>query len=359
MKKSHFKTLLLVAILAAVLLVAACGNGNGDEAAGDTAADGTDTIILYSNAITDGRGDWIQERAAAELGIDVQFVDMGGVGLANRLRAERYNPLGDVVFGLNQLLWADLIGDDVLESYTPPWASEVPAHLNNRYGYFHAVALMANLLIYDTEQFSPAEAPTDWLDLWNDERFHGRHAFSQALTGSTTHMILSGIFTRFLDPSGHLGVSAEGWANIQGKYSTGVNLLGEDLFATIALEDNDVAMGQMWHTGKPVRAEQFEVAAAYVSPAIGVPFSVEGVALINGANNPDAAKRFIDWFGSAETMNAFGIEFNYLPANPNAHNGLPADILEIAALRHQDIDWDVISANMESWLEHIYLTYMQ
>jgi len=355
MKKLFIKALLLATVLAATLLVQACGNG--DDAAGESGGD--NSIIVYSNAITDGRGDWIQEHALEELGIEIYFVDMGGVGLANRLIAERYNPIGDVVFGLNQLLWSDLIGYGVLEPYVPAWANEVPSHLNHRDGYFHAVALMANLLIYDTEQFSPAEAPTDWLELWNDERFHGRHAFSQALTGSTTHMILSGIFTRFIDPAGHLGISAEGWANIQGKYSTGVNLLGEDLFATIALDDNDVAMGQMWHTGKPVRAVQHNVAADFVTPAIGVPFSVEGVGLIAGAGNPDAAQRFIDWFGSAETMNAFGIAFNYLPANPNAHDGLPADILTIANLRHQDIDWDFISPRMQSWLEHIYLTYMQ
>ncbi|MCL2377585.1 MAG: extracellular solute-binding protein [Defluviitaleaceae bacterium] len=354
MKKLFIKALLLTAVLAAALLVQACGNGDDEQAAG-----GGNSIILYSNAITDGRGDWIQERAREELGIEIDFVDMGGVGLANRLIEERYNPIGDVVFGLNQLLWANLINNDVLEPYTPSWASEVPAHLNHRDGYFHAVALMANLLIYDTEQFSPAEAPTDWLELWNEERFHGRHAFSQALTGSTTHMILSGIFTRFMDPNGTLGISDEGWANIQGKYSTGVNLLGEDLFATIALPDNDVAMGQMWHTGKPVRAIQHNVASAFVEPAIGVPFSVEGVGLIRGANNPEAAQRFIDWFGSAETMQAFGIEFNYLPANPNALDGLPEDILVIANLRHQAIDWDYIAPRMDSWLEHIYLTYMQ
>ena len=351
MKRIGYRTVLFMAILAGTLLLYGCQrNGAGDA----------NTIILYSNAISDGRGEWIQERAAAELGLTVQLVDMGGVGLANRLIAERFNPIGDVVFGLNQLLWADLVDHNVLAPYIPAWADEIPAYLNHADGYFHAVALMANLLIYDVYQFSPADPPpTDWLDLWNNARFHGRHAFSEALTGSTTHMILSGIFARFLDPAGHLGVSAEGWANIHGKYDTGVNLSGQDLYAVISNPANNVALGQMWHTGRPPREAQFGVRSNFVIPAIGIPFSVESVGLINGSNNPDAARRFIDWFGSAEVMQAFGLEFNYLPANPNAHAGLPQEILEIAALPHQHINWDIISTNVQSWLEHIYLTYLQ
>ena len=354
MKKSLITLVLLVFVLSGALLITAC-NRDSNGAAG-----GVQTIILYSNAVTDGRGEWIQERALADLNIDVQLVDMGGVGLHDRLIAERYNPIGDVVFGLNQLLWANLVNYGVLEPYSPPWGREVPAALNHRDSYFYAVALMANLLVYDADQFGPGDPPpTDWLDLWNEERLHGRHAFSQTVTGSTTQMILSGIIARFLDPSGHLGVSPEGWAQIQGKYTTGVNLMGEDLFATMANPDNDVAAGQIWHTARTPRAAQHGVNVGHVVPAIGVPFSVEGVALLNGASNPDAARRFIDWFGSAEVMNAFGLEFNYLPANPNAHTGLSEETLEFAALRVQDIDWDVVSANMNDWLEHIILTYLE
>ena len=358
MKRNIIKAVLLALVLTGALIVAACGNGNGNEAA---AGDGElQSIILYSNALSDGRDDWIQEHALAEINIDVQFVDMGGVGLHDRLIAERYNPIGDVVFGLNQLLWANLVNYGVLEPYTPPWANEIPAGLSHRDSYFHAVALMANLLVYDADQFGPGDPPpTDWLDLWNEERLHGRHAFSQALTGSTTHMILSGIIARFLDPAGHLGVSPEGWAQIAGKYGTGFNLMGEDLFATMANSDNDVAAGQIWHTAMSPRAAQHGVNVGFVNPAVGIPFSVEGVALLNGANNPDAARRFIDWFGSADTMNRFGIAFNYLPANPNAHDGLSEETLMFAAMPVQNIDWDVVSANMNDWLEHILLTYMQ
>ena len=375
MKKYLSKSKVIAGVLAGAMFLTACAGGGTQPAAPTeptapaaetqqaettpepAANGGLETVVLYSNAISGGRGEWLQERAAEEIGIDLQLVDAGGVAIRNRLVAERYNPLGDVVFGLNQLLWVDMVNYDIITPYTPSWGNDVPAELNHPDGYFYAVALVANLLVYDTSQVDAENAPSDWLDLWQNEYWHGRHAFSQALTGSTTHMILSGILSRYLDENGHLGISDEGWAQIEGKYSTGVNLLGEDLYAEMTNPNNNVAMGQMWHMGIAGREEQFGVVSDFIVPAVGVPFSVEGVALINGANNPEAAKRFIDWFGSAETMNAFAQEFDYLPANPNALAGLSDFTIIISELPHQNIDWDAIAPRMDEWLEHIYLTY--
>jgi len=346
MKKFKF----FVVSVALVLLLVACDNGS-------TGDSDLETIVLYSNAISDGRGEWIQEQAR-EAGFDLQLVDDGGVAIANRILAEQGSPQADVVFGLNQLLWADLVTAGAITPYVPAWADEIPAGLNHGEGYFHAVALVGNLLAYDTDQLTADQAPTDWLDLWNNEAFHGRYALPNALTGSTIQMILSGIFNRFLDANGHLGVSDEGWENIAAKFDHGF-VTSEDLFSEFVNPSNDVVMSQIWHMGIAPREVELDIEAGIVIPAVGIPFSVEGVALIEGASNPEAAQRFMDWFGSAEVMNGFGIAFDYLPANPSAHDGLPEETLTIAAIQQQDIDWNTISENMGAWIEHIYLNYMQ
>jgi len=374
MKKKFIKVSLLVGVLAGALFLQACGN----EAAAPTAPDaptaqeaapadvpetvttGGDTIVLYSNAVSDGRGEWIQERAMAELGIDVQLVDLGGVALANRLVAERYNPLGDVIFGLNPMLWVQVEEEGVIAPHVPPWASEIPSHLNHPNGLFHAVILVGNLLVYELGQMSPEEAPTDWLDLWQNPDFHGRYALPSALTGSTVQMVLSGIFGRYLDPNGHLGVSAEGWAQIEGKFAHGVVVpQGLDIFNDIVDPESDVVMSQMWSHGIPFREEQHGINMGIVVPDVGIPFSIEGVALINGAANEEAAKRFIDWFGTAEVMHGFSYEFGFLPAHPDSLEGLTGITLTVAELQHQNIDWATVSYHIGDWLEHIYLTYMQ
>jgi len=352
------------------LLLAACGQAAEEPAytpatteEADTTATTDDTVasdvvVLYSNALSDGRGDWIAEHALAEIGIELQMVDGGGVYLANRILAEQAAPIADVVFGLNQILWQSLVNEGAITPYVPVWADEVDASLNNPDGYFHAVALVVNLLAYDLGQMDPADAPADWTDLWNDERFIGTYALPQGLGGSTIQMVLSGIFNRYLDENGDMGLSEEGWAQIAAKFANGVPT-DQDLFAEWVNETNDVVASQIWHMGIAPREAQFDIQAGIVVPEIGVPVSVEGVALINGANNPEAAQRFMDWFGSADVMNRFGYAFDYLPANPNALEGLPEFTLMMAELPRQDINWPVISSHMAQWIERIYLNYMQ
>lgn len=358
------KNFIQVVLLSAALFLTACAAASAPEAAQQAANSeeaghgaGLSTVVLYSNALSDGRGEWIQEQAAL-IGLDVQLVDGGGVAIANRLIAERYNPLADVVFGLNQMLWIALEENNVLAPYSPEWALEVPAHLNHDAGLYHAVILVGNLLTYDMGQISPEYAPEDWLDLWQNEAFHGRYAIPNALTGSTVQMILSGIFNRFLDPGGHLGISDDGWENIAAKFRYGV-VTDLDMFAEIVNPSSDAAMSQMWSHGVPVREEQFGIQAGIVVPEVGVPFSIEGVALINGANNPEAAIRFIDWFGTSEVMHAFSYEFGFLPAHPDALEGLGGMTLTVADIPHQEINWPVVAAGIGEWLEHIYLEYMQ
>jgi len=353
MKKIFFMAVLTVGLLA----LAACGGADEGAGGGGTPAS-QNTVILYSNAVSDGRGEWIQERAMQDLGIDVQLVDLGGVALANRLIAERANPIGDVIFGLNPMLWWQMEQEDIIAPHNPPWASEIPAGLSHPNGLFNAVILIGNLLIYDTSQMSAAEAPGDWLELWQNPTYHGRYVVPNALTGSTVQMILSGIFARFLDPNGTLGVSDEGWENIAAKYRYAALFADQDMVVEIVSPNHDGVLSQMWSHGIPFREGVHGIEIGFVRPSIGVPFSIEGAALINGAPNEEAARRFIDWFGTAEVMHDFSAEFGFLPANPGALEGLGGITLQVAELQPQDIDWDVIAPLMPQWIEHIYLNYL-
>jgi len=353
---------MIVALIGVLFLTACAGNGGGTtaQADGDAPATGggSNSIVLYSNAVSDGRGEWIQERASRELGIDVQLVDLGGVALANRLIAESANPIGDVIFGLNPMLWWQMEQEGIISPHVPQWASEIPGHLNHPDGLFHAVILIGNLLIYDTAQLDPADAPGDWPELWENPAFHGRYVTPNALTGSTVQMILSGILGRHLDPNGHLGVSDEGWAHIENKFRYAALFTDQDMVVEIVSPINDAVLSQMWSHGIPFREAVHDIEIGFVRPAIGVPFSIEGAALVNGAPNEEAAIRFIEWFGTAEVMHDFSAEFGFLPAHPAALEGLTGITLQVAELEPQDLDWDIISPLMPSWIEHIYLNYL-
>ena len=54
-------------------------------------------MIVYTNSGSDGRGDWLKERAAQD-GFKIEYVQLGAGDLANRLVAEKNNQIADLVF---------------------------------------------------------------------------------------------------------------------------------------------------------------------------------------------------------------------------------------------------------------------
>lgn len=316
------------------------------------------TLTIYSNSVSDGRGDWLVERAKQD-GFDLQYVDLPAADVQSRLIAEKSAPIADVTFGLNSIIWESLKSEDILTAYKPTWADEVSDGLNDPDDYYHATVKQAILLTYDLNQISEDEAPKDWTDLWEKDQFHGKYEYQTSLGGGTVRNVLAGILTRYADESGDLGISDEGWKAIQSYYQNGVpSESGVDLYAKIADSSSPVVMGQMWSSGIEARDEQYGVKTGYAVPDIGVPFAVEGVAIVNGTKNLDEAKRFVEWFGSAQIQGEWAEKFSTLPANTNAVDKANAFNQKMAKLKAQDIDWALVAENIDAWCEKIMLEYM-
>ncbi len=327
---------------------------------GDGLVQGTGTTLtVYTNSGSDGRGEWLVERAAKD-GFDIQFIEAGGAEIQNRLLAEKNAPIADVVYGLNSIMWESLKAEDILIPYTPVWADEIPEGLNDPEGYYHAIVKQAILLVYDENQTAPEDAPKDWLDLWTNEAFDGKYEYLTSLSGGTVRNVLAGILTRYADPNGELGVSAEGWEQIAQYYQHGVPAEeGMDVYAQISDPAKPVICGQMWSSGIETRDEQYGTKTNYVVPEVGVPYAVEAISIVNGTKNEEEAQRFVDWFGSAQIQGEWAQEFSTLPANKNAVDKANEFNQKIATLPAQDIDWGLVAENIDAWCETIELNYMQ
>ena len=136
------------------------------------------------------------------------------------------------------------------------------------------------------------------------------------------------------------------------------NESGVDLYAQIASENSTVVCGQMWSSGVETRDEQYGVKTGYAIPEIGVPYAVEGVAIVNGTKNEEEAQRFVNWFGSAQVQGEWAEVFSTLPANTNAVGKANEFNQTIAELPAQQIDWALVAQNIDAWCEKIMLEYM-
>jgi iron(III) transport system substrate-binding protein len=346
MKKMASVSLLSVLCLA----VTACGGGNNNgNAAGTTPPANTpsasapaanepvknEKLIVYTNANSDGRGEWLIEKA------------------------EKNNPVADVVFGLNNMLYENLKKENVLTKYVPKWAGEVEPGLNDPEGFYHGLVKQAILLGYNPKNFTAETAPKDWTDLYKNAALKGKYEAPTLLGQITPQLVVAGILTRYQDPKGELGISKQGWDEVKQLFDNGVRAVeGEDFYANLA--SGKTPLGAVVSGTLSKKEEQYKVKAGIVSPQIGVPMIVEHVAIINGTKKKATAERFAEWIGTSEVQGEFAAKFNSMPANTKAVAKANEPVKALyATLKAQPLDWGFIANNIGKWVEKIELQIMK
>ncbi len=119
---------IIVSILVTLLVLTGCGS----------TAEKKDSLVIYSNSASDGRGEWLTEKAK-EAGFTVEIVPIPAGDLTNRLIAEKNNAIADMVYGLNTIEFEKLKAQDMLVEYTPTWASDVDTSLGDGKHYYPIV----------------------------------------------------------------------------------------------------------------------------------------------------------------------------------------------------------------------------
>lgn len=348
-------------LLAAAFVMTGCGSSGGDEggSAGgseSSASGSSDALVVYSPQGDEERGAWIMERAKEEIGVDVQFLCAGGGELADRLIAEKNSPQADVVMGLAQTQMYQLKDEGILEAYDPSWREGLPEVYQDKDGYFNSFWQTPIVIAYNTEFVSEEDAPKSWGDL-ADEKYAGMFGFGPT-SSQTTRTYLVGILWNYVDPeTGE--VSDEGWDVLTQMYANAASMPSTDADIWKAFKDGTIPILPWWYGGVVTNCETNDITPGYVYPESGTPVVAEGIGLVAGSDNAENAKKFIDWWGSAETMAAYAEEFDQAPAHPDAIALCPDEIKESATMfTAQEIDWEVASAHLDEWLEKIELEIM-
>lgn len=340
--------------VASTVSLAACS----DSADSNNASGGK--LIVYTNSNSNGRAEWLTEKAQ-ENGFDIEVVGQGGNDTTNKLIAEAGNPVADVVFGLNNMYFEQLEAEDILIDYTPEWSGEVDENLGDNDGSksYWPIVQQGIVLAYNKAAFGANDAPKDWTELGTNPKYNGRYQTETGLGGATTTLVVAGMLSRFRDDAGDLGVSDEGWKQIEDFFANGSPAVeGKDLFARMS--DDEVDMGQMWTSGLPAFEEEYGIDADVARPSVGVPYAVEQVALVKGTKNQEQAEKFINWFGSGEVQAEWSKEFGSMPANEKAIAQADPEIVEFhESLQQQDIDWDFVREHNSDWMEKIELQYLK
>ena len=343
------KLLALLLALAMVFALAACGETKPAEPAEDApAADYSGyTIRIYSNSNSTERVEWLVNKAK-EAGFTISL-DNSEVykGDDKAVQFANENKDGDVIFGLNETRWGQLINGQYenlkIMDWTPTWAGSVDEDYVYP-GKAYGLVIQNVLMLYRTDEFGTnGEALhfQHWADIVNS----GYTWYRQGKVGGTTNSnINSAMLFPFVDPSSPAGgISVEGWKTLWNYCANGV--FTGDSYGFDPLNRGDVQIGTYYSSSlygqiddaassseHPLKGTLEPENWALVEIDDGTYYIAEYLGILEREGRSDeeteAVKAFAEWFGSAEVQSAWAEEFDSYPLNKDAaalvYEGVPA-----------------------------------
>lgn len=246
------------------------------------------TVVLYSSNNTETIETALNVVKQKAGSLNVQQVTGGTGSLMKRIQAEAKNPRGDV-------LWSGGFGTmgaykDLLEPYKSPDLAAIPAEFRGPDNLWVGTNLHVMVLMVNERQLKGMAAPKTWSDLMKPE-WKGKFAITDPSKSATAYMLVYGLLKQF----GKDGLEKIA-ANAVVTSSSGTTYKG------VASGEYPVGLTIEYAAQEYVAGGQKEIKLVY--PAEGSYLAPEGMFIVKGAKNMDAAKALYNGLLSKEVQEA-------------------------------------------------------
>jgi iron(III) transport system substrate-binding protein len=296
------------------------------------------TIRIYSNSNSTERTTWLIQEAK-EAGFTISIDDNSVIsGDTAAVQAANENKDGDLIFGLNETRWGQLI-DGKYENlkvidWTPSWADEVGEFKYD--GKAYGIVIQNVLMLYRTDELGTKGEELHF-DHWADVVDSGYTWYRQNKIGGTTNAnINSAMLYPFTDPDSPAGgISVDGWKALW-KFCADGKTGGDDYkYGFDPLNKGDVAISEFYSSALYGKIDA--AADGSEHPLVGAPepenwdlvdikdgtyYIAEYIGILDKAGRSEeetaAVKAFCEWFGSADVQADWADEFDSFPCNTEA-----------------------------------------
>jgi iron(III) transport system substrate-binding protein len=260
-------------------------------------ADAQGKVVVYS-ANDANLNRFVFEAFTKETGVAVEQVEAGSGVVFRRIQSERERPLGDVVWGVNRLLL------NTNRALLAPYASKnkdaVPAQFKDAQDHWIGTNVHLLVILQNTKLVPPDAGPKSWADLahakWKD-----KIAFTDPANSGSAYANLTLLAELW-------GPGEAGWDNVA-KLITNTKVLNRSSLVFQGVGNGEFPLGMsLEYAGYQWAANGAPVKVVY--PADGTVAQMEGVAVIRGGPNPDAARQFVDYVTRKDVREAI-LKFAY------------------------------------------------
>lgn len=312
--------------------------------------DGRTVLTVYSPHGKDMLEYYEQGFERAHASVDVQWVDMGSQEVLDRLRAEAANPHADVWFGAPAETFSKAAKENLLEPYRPTWTSATPPDARDARDLWYGTYYTPEVIAYNTEAVSAAEAPKDWDDVL-DPKWRGKVLIRDPVASGSMRAIFGGIIARSIAQTGSPEAGYE-WLRRLDANTKEYTLNPTLLYQKLGRQEGTISLYNMPDIA--TLRERFNIPVTYVIPASGTPMLVDAIAIVRRTKRAAIARQYYEFVTTREALLEAARRFRRIPVRTDIPaDSLPSWIREaLARIQPMPGDQRMIADSLDAWMTY-------
>lgn len=242
----------------------------------------------------------------------------------------------DVIYGGDQSEFENLTTKGMLTPTSVTFASDINNEYKNADGYWYGTSLDPMVMYYNTAYMLPNNAPTQWYQL-AEPQYYNRLVLPNT-NDSITESILGAMSYKYSK------------SQVATEYNTFLQGMRNNV---LAYGENEDAIMQMMKTNKEAALSVGGLSQVNTAIAQGAPFKVinatdgspmimQGVGVVNGAQNINSAKLFIEFVAGPNMQLQLANKFNVVPTITSILQYAPKWMSDQNAINIANIDWNTV-----------------
>jgi iron(III) transport system substrate-binding protein len=272
---------------------------------------------------------FVFEAFSRETRIEVEPVEAGSGVVFRRIASERERPLGDIVWGVSRTLLR--ANKSLLAPYASKNKEAVPAHFRDPDDHWIGTNVHLLVILQNTKLIPADAGPKSWSDLV-DPQWKGKVAFTDPANSGSAYSNLTMLAQMW-------GGGDAGWDKVS-RLLANTRVLNRSSLVFQGVGNGEFALGMsleyagyQWSSnGAPVKV---------IYPHDGTVAQMEGVAIIKGGPNIEAARQFVDYVTRKDVREAI-LRFAFRrPARQDLDlSNLPGAMPQLSDVKLVDYDED-------------------
>lgn len=328
------KKYLTLSIIISVIFLNGCSSNNKKK------------LVVYSPHGKEMLTEFEKQFESTHPDIDVQWLDMGSQEVFDRVRTEKENPLSDIWWGSPSTIFMRAEKLNLLEKYKPSWSDKIGTDSKSKNDYWFGTFLTPQVIAFNDKSLSNENAPQDWNDLIS-QKWKNKIVIRNPMASGTMRVIYSAMIANSIKKTGSDTVGFEWLKKLDENTST---YAADPTQMYIKLAGNDAVT--LWNMPDIILQKNlYQYPFGYNFPSGGTVVLTDGIAIVKGTKNPEAAKEFYEFVTNEKSLILQAEKFYRIPARSDiVKDKLPKWISD-ADYKSMDLDWELISENESGWMK--------